>query len=207
MSSAATAASASAGPAPRGFTLVEIIASLLLFAMGTLAIVGVIIFGLRSAMRAQADATAWATALSALKDPLPLGMVSDPATGTLTPWSWARSGQSWSADDGSVQPAWQYTAWPIAQAADVLVPDMHHPIANNPSVFPAGGAPITGCARGWLNGYYVERREQSRGRDRIGASTRIVEVRVDVYWAGYAGGADIRPLATVVDRVVRQGDL
>lgn len=192
---------------PSAFTMVEVIAGVLLFAMGTMAIVGVIIYGLSSAMRAQADATAWATALSVLRDPMPLGVASDPVHGTLTPWTWSQSGASWSASDGSSQPAWQCTTWPIAQPGDVLVADMRSPVANNPAVFPSGGAPIAGCARGWLNGYYVERREQSRGRDRIGQNTRIVEVRVDVYWANYGPGGDGRPLATLVDRVVRQGGL
>ncbi len=189
------------------FTMVEIIAAVLLFAMGTMAVVGVIIYGLGSAMRAQADATAWATAASVLKDPRPLGMVSNPDTGTLTPWTWSQAGSSWSANDGSSQPAWQFTSWPIDQVGDVLVSDMRSPIPNNPAVFPPSGSPSTGCARGWLNGYYVERREQSRARDRIGRNTRIVEVRVDVYWANYGPGNDGRPLATLVDRVVRQGKL
>ena len=193
------------GPAS-GFTLIEIIASVLLFVMGTMAIVGVIILGLGTAKRAQAEATAWATALSALRDPLPMGVVSDQNTGTLTPWTWSQAGMVSSADDGSSQPAWQYAAWPIDRSSDVLVPDMRKPIANNPLVFP-GGTPITGCARGFLNGYYVERREQSRASDRIGQNTRIVEVRVDVYWASFAPGSDGRPLASVVDRVVRQGKL
>jgi prepilin-type N-terminal cleavage/methylation domain-containing protein len=191
----------------RGFTLLEIIASLLLFAMGMMAIIGVIVFGMRSAMRAQADATAWATALSVLKDPVPQGGASDVRTGTLALWTWNHGGATWTADDGSGQPAWQYTSWPIEQASDVLVADMADPVASNPAYFPPGSPPATGCARGWLNGYYVERREQSRARDRLGPNTRIVEVRVDVYWAAYGSGGDGRPLATLVDRVVRQGNL
>ncbi|MBN8524671.1 MAG: hypothetical protein J0M02_04970 [Planctomycetes bacterium] len=188
----------------RAFTLIEIIASVLLFVMGTMAIVGVIILGLGTARRAQSDATAWATAMSVLKDPMPMGVVSDRGTGTLAPWTWSQSGNAWSASDGSSDPVWKYTAWQIGQDSDVLVADMRNPIANNPAVFP-GGAPIAGCARGFLNGYYVERREQSRASDRIGALVRIVEVRVDVYWANFAPGSDGRPLASLVDRVVRQG--
>lgn len=195
------------GPASyAAFTLIEIIASVLLFVMGAMAVVGVIILGLGTAKRAQADATAWATALSALRDPMPMGVVSDQNTGSLTPWTWSNSGSTWSANDGSSEPAWQYSAWPIDHVGDVLVADMRKPITNNPAVFP-GGSPITGCARGFLNGYYVERREQSRASDRIGQKTRIVEVRVDVYWSSYAPGSDGRPLATVIDRVVRQGPL
>lgn len=190
------------------FTLVEILASVLLFVMGGMAIIGVVIYGMGSAAKAQADATAWSTALSVLKDPLPLGAASDRATGVLTPWTWSRSGDAWSASDGSDQPVWQYTAWPIDRSSDLLISDLHVagqlPRANNPALFPPGGAPAAGCARGWLNGYYVERREQSRAADRIGDRQRIVEVRVDVYLAAYTA-SDGRPLASVVDRVVREG--
>ncbi len=189
-----------------GFTLIEIIASVLLFSLGAMAVIGVVMYGLSSAMKAQAGATAWATALAVVKDPLPLGAVSA-SNGTLTPWTWTSSGASWSANDGSADPAWTYTSWPLNLASDVLVPDMADPIANNPAIFSLRGAPAVGCAHGWLNGYYVERREQSRASDRIGRATRIVEVRVDVYWASYGAASDGRRLATVTDRVVRQGDL
>lgn len=187
------------------FTLVEVIAGVLLFSMGTMAIVGVIIFGLRSAARAQSEATAWATAFSVLKDPKPMLGASERSTGSLQLWAWNRSGDTWTATDEGGQPAWTWTAWDIAAASDVLVPDMRDAVANNPAVFPSGSPPIAGCARGWINGYYVERREQSRSGDRIGDRTRIVEVRVDVYWASIGSSADGRPLATLVDRIVRQG--
>lgn len=193
---------------PGAFTLVEILASVLLFVMGGMAIIGVIIYGMASAAKAQADATAWSTALSVLKDPLPLGVVSDRESGRMTPWTWSRAGDTWSADDGSGQAVWQYTAWPVTRASDLLISDLHVagqlPKANNPALFPPGGSPVAGCARGWVNGYYVERREQSRAADRISDLQRIVEVRVDVYWAAY-GTSDGRPLASVVDRVVREG--
>jgi Tfp pilus assembly protein PilV len=192
----------------QAFTLVEILASVLLFVMGGMAIIGVIIYGMGSAAKAQADATAWSTALSVLKDPLPLGAVSERTTGRMVPWTWSRSGDTWTADDGSAQTVWQYTAWPIDRSTDLLISDMHVadtlPLANNPALFPPGGSPAAGCARGWLNGYYVERREQSRAADRISDKLRLVEVRVDVYWAAY-GASDGRPLASVVDRVVREG--
>lgn len=184
------------------FTLVEIIACLLLFAMGTMATIGVVIHGMASAARAQADATAWATAMSALQDPLPLGGEVD-AAGDLRPWTWTRSGAVNVATDGSGAVAWRHTAWPLS-AGDVLVPDMRTPVAGNPTVFPPGGDPIPGCARGWINGFYVERREQSRAGDRIGDGTRIVEARVDVYWAAVAGSGDGQPLASAVHRFVRQ---
>lgn len=188
----------------QAFTLVEVIAGVLLFSMGMMAIVGVIIFGLRSAARAQSEATAWATAYSVLKDPKPMLGSTDRATGSLQLWAWSRSGDTWTAADESGQPAWSWTTWSVGTAKDVLVPDMRDPIANNPAVFPSAAAPITGCARGWINGYYVERREQSRASDRISDLTRIVEVRVDVYWASIGSSADGRPLASLVDRIVRQ---
>jgi Tfp pilus assembly protein PilV len=48
------------------FTLVEILACLLLFSLGLMAVIGVFLYGMKSAAAAQADATAWATALSVL---------------------------------------------------------------------------------------------------------------------------------------------
>jgi prepilin-type N-terminal cleavage/methylation domain-containing protein len=184
-----------------GFTLIEILASLLLFSLGTLAVVGVIMHGMNNAVIAQADASAWMTAFTVLKDPKPLGVTAD-SGGLLKEWTWSRSGTTWTADDGSGIPVWLYTAPDFASSSDALVPDMADPICNNPAVFSAGSTPSPGCARGWLNGYYVERREQSRAADRITTSQRIVEVRVDVYWAKY-GATDGKPLATLCDRIVR----
>lgn len=186
------------------FTLIEVLAAMLLFALGVMGVIGVIIYGQRSAVLAQGDATAFPTAMAVLRDPMPLGGVTDPATGTLVNWTWSSSGQTRSASDGSTLPAWSATVWDIDQPGDLLVPDMANPIGNNPAVFaPGGGAPSPGCAQGWLNGYYVERREQSRASDRLGVGVRMVEVRVDVYWASYGG--DGRPLASLVDRIIRQG--
>lgn len=191
-------------PSPRGgFTLIEILACVLLFALGILAIVGVVLMGQRSAAAAQGDATAWATAITVLKDPLPMGSTWDEAAGGLTRWTWSKTGNTWTADDGSSTPAWSYTTWPLDLPSDVLVADMGAPVPGDPAVFPSGGSPAVGCANGWLNGYYVERREQSRASDRLGAGMRQVEVRVDVYWAEI--GSDGYPLATVFDRVVRVG--
>ncbi len=186
------------------FTLIEILACLLLFSMGLMAVIGVFLYGLKSAAAAQADATAWATALSVVKDPLPLGVVADPVTGQLTPWTWTSSGATWTADDGSGQPAWVYTSWPIDTPGSITVVDMADPKSNSPTAFPSVATPAVGCARGWLNGYYVERREQSLSSDRLSDNMRLVEVRVDVYWAGYGFG-DGKPLASTVDRVVRSG--
>ena len=193
-------------PRRRGaFTLIEILACLLLFSLGLMAVIGVFLYGMKSANAAQADATAWSTALSVLKDPMPQGAVADPVTGQLVPWTWSSAGSTWTANDGSGLPAWEYTSWPIDTAANVVVADMADPQSNGTS-FPPGLAPAVGCARGWINGYYVERREQSLTTDRLSTTMRLVEVRVDVYLASYGAG-DGRPLASAVDRVVRNGGL
>jgi hypothetical protein len=183
------------------FTLVEIIASTLMLSLGTMAVIGVLVTGMNTAVRAQADASAWGTAFAVLKDPKPFGATTSPE-GILKPWVWTQSGTSWTASDGSSFPAWEYTTWDVNAGIDILVPDMGAPQCNNAAVFPSGGPPAAGCSRGWLNGYYVERREQSRSSDRLGTNVRVVEVRVDVYWASY-GQTDGRPLASLVDRIVR----
>lgn len=186
------------------FTLIEILASILVFALGVMAVVSVITQGLRTSMLAQSDATAWPTAQSLLRDPLPLGGADDPASGLLTRWTWSHAGSAWTASEaGGTDRVWRATTWDIDQANDLLVPDMGAPLPNNPAVFPSNGQPLPGCARGWLNGYYVERREQSRAVDRIGVGVRLVEVRVDVYWANAFSG-DARPLASAIDRFIRQ---
>jgi hypothetical protein len=186
-----------------GFTLVEILACVLLFALGVTAVIAVIVQGMRIATRAQGDATAWATAMAVLRDPLPMGSAVNPASGSLKRWTWASSGNTWTATEAaSGDPVWRYTTWNTDQASDFLVPDMGNPMANNPAVFPPGVAPVAGCANGWINGYYVERREQSRSADRIGQGVRMVEVRVDVYWASNVG-YEARSLASVVDRYIR----
>ena len=187
-----------------GFTLIEVLACLLLFSLGVMAVIAVIAQGLTTATRAQSDATAWATAMSVLKDPLPMGCEEDPATDLLARWTWSHGGSTWTANEaGSPDAAWSCTTWGVDQPSDVLVPDMGTPSANNPLVFPPGGSPAPGCAHGWINGYYVERREQSRASDRIARGVRLVEVRVDVYWAkGFSN--ESRALASVVDRHLRQ---
>lgn len=186
-----------------GFTLIEILASVLLFGMGVMGVIAVITHGMSTAARAQSDATAWSTCLSVLKDPMPMGGEVDPATGVLKRWTWSGGATKTATESSGLGDAvWRYTTWDTDAAPDVLVPDMGDPQANNPAVFPPGGAPLAGCANGWINGYYVERREQSRTSDRIGEGVRLVEVRVDVYWAGYLG-SDGRPLASLVDRYIR----
>ena len=188
----------------RAFTLIEILASLLLFALGVTAIIAVIAQGLKTAVHAQSEATAWATAMTVLKDPLPMGGEVDPASGLLRRWTWAKNGSTWIANEvGSTDPVWSYTTWSTNQTSDVLVPDMGSPLASNLQVFPSGSVPRPGCAHGWMNGYYIERREQSRASDQIAQGVRLIEVRVDVYWAR-SFGSEAKSLASVVDRYIRQ---
>lgn len=182
------------------FTLVEVLAGLLLLSLGVVAVIGVIMHGLRSAAQAQADATAWGTAISVLKDPLPQGGTYDPATQRLVPWAWTTTGATWTASNGSALPVWEAVTWPIT-AGDISNGDM-----SDPAPLTGVGTLSPGCARGWINGYYVERREQSPASARLSEHLRVVEVRVDVFHAQYAT-PDRRPLATAVDRVVRNGGL
>ena len=56
-----------------GFTLVEVMASLLVILVGMLAVIGMVSFAIAQANRSQAACTAMATALSVVDDPLPLG--------------------------------------------------------------------------------------------------------------------------------------
>lgn len=182
------------------FTLVEVLAGLLLFSLGVLAVVGVVLHGLRSAAAAQADATAWGTALSVLKDPLPQGGTYDPETQRLVPWTWSTSGSTWTASNGAALPVWEAVTWPI-DAGDISNGDL-----SDPAPLTGVGTLAAGCARGWINGYYVERREQSPAAHRLSDTLRLVEVRVDVFHAQYAT-PDRRPLATAIDRVVRNGGL
>lgn len=182
------------------FTLVEVLAGLLLLSLGVMAVIGVVLHGLRSAAQAQADATAWGTAISVLKDPLPQGGTFDPQTSRLVPWTWSTTGSTWTASNGAALPVWEAVTWPIT-AGDISNGDM-----MDPAPLTGIGTLSPGCARGWINGYYVERREQSPASDRLSENLRLVEVRVDVFHAQYAT-PDRRPLATAVDRVIRNGGL
>jgi type II secretory pathway pseudopilin PulG len=181
------------------FTLVEVLAGLLLFSLGVMSVIGVVLYGLKSAAMAQADATAWSTALSVLKDPLPQGGTFDASTQRLVPWTWTVSGANWTASDGSALPVWESVSWDPATAGDITSANMSDPP-------PLTGALAPGCSRGWINGYYVERREQSLASDRLGAQLRLVEVRVDVFLEAYLNSSR-QPLASAVDRVVRNGGL
>lgn len=54
------------------FTMIEVLASVLILMVGMLAVVGMVAFALKQASRAQAAATAMATALTVVDDPTPL---------------------------------------------------------------------------------------------------------------------------------------
>lgn len=54
------------------FTLIEVLASVLILMVGMLAVAGMVAWGVRQAARAQASSTAMATALTVTDDPEPL---------------------------------------------------------------------------------------------------------------------------------------
>lgn len=62
----------SARAACQGFTLIEVLASLLIIAIGMMGVVGMVWYGITQADRSRAANTAMATALSVLDDPTPL---------------------------------------------------------------------------------------------------------------------------------------
>lgn len=68
------------------FTYIEVLAGVLILAVGMLAIIGLVIFGQRLATRAQAQATGLATAMSIAVDPSPLA-----ASGDWNGAAWSRS--------------------------------------------------------------------------------------------------------------------
>lgn len=55
-----------------GFTMIEVLASVLVLMVGMLAVVGMVAWGIKQASRAQAASTAMATALTVIDDPEPL---------------------------------------------------------------------------------------------------------------------------------------
>lgn len=140
-----------------GFTLVEVIAILLVVVLGLFSVTGLFIYGLRLANRAQASSTAMATAMGIAVDDAPL---LDPAVSV-----WSRTA-TYGMDDSS------------------------------------GSA----LASGYVNGYYVIRREEAPEADIItgapgtpaGVGARSVHVDVDVYEA--QGGEH---LASYTTRFVR----
>jgi Tfp pilus assembly protein PilV len=71
----------------RAFSLVEILAALLVLVLGFAAVAGLFLRGLTVAARAQADSTAWTTAHTLVVDAAPLGLVPTAAgEGWLNGW-------------------------------------------------------------------------------------------------------------------------
>jgi hypothetical protein len=70
-------------PRPRaGFTMLEAVACVLVFAVGLSAAIGMVIYGIELSGRAQAAATATATAMTVADDPAPLLSPEHQATWT-----------------------------------------------------------------------------------------------------------------------------
>lgn len=124
----------------RGFTFIEVLACLLVLAVGVGSAAGMAVYGVTIASRAQARATAMATALTVAVDPTPL----------------LPTGAVWTA--------------------------------------PGAGS---GDASGWINGYWVVRRESIDTRPAPGFTAG--PVHVDVYEAVRG-----RLVASYSTRVVRQ---
>lgn len=69
------------------FTYIEVLAGVLILAVGMFAIIGLVIYGQRLATRAQAQATGLTTAMSIAVDPAPLA-----ASGDWIATAWTRGG-------------------------------------------------------------------------------------------------------------------
>lgn len=137
-----------------GFTLLEVLATMALLAVGTLAVIALALYGVRITGRVIGQTTGQATAATVLCD--------------------AR------ADNRD----------PFAAASE----------------WTANGAPVPGFAgtydltvRGWLNGFYVVRRERSAVADRIDDGKRWADVDVDVFWS-----EDGHPVASLSQRILRR---
>jgi hypothetical protein len=70
----------------RGFTLLEILASLLLAVMGVAAVIGMMRYATRLGVTAQLRMTAVATAETVLNDPIPAGRTADPGDADKDGW-------------------------------------------------------------------------------------------------------------------------
>lgn len=75
------------------FTMIEVLATLLIITLGMLAVVGMVLYASALAHRAQAACTGMATALTVLDDPTPITTLdwahpggSDPSCGYLNGW-------------------------------------------------------------------------------------------------------------------------
>lgn len=72
-----------AAPSRTGFTLIEIIACLLTFTIGALAVIGLTMYGISLAGRAQAGSTGMETARSLVADAQPLGLRNRTVNGNV----------------------------------------------------------------------------------------------------------------------------
>ena len=72
----------------RGFTLIEILATLLLLAFGLVAVVGMVQYASRLSAESQTGSTALATARTVLLNPQPARLVADPGDSNGDDW-WA----------------------------------------------------------------------------------------------------------------------
>ena len=129
----------------RAFTLIEIMATLLLIGIGLASLVALMGYAVRLASRAQADATALITARTVADDATPCGLTAD--TGDT-------DGDGWSLQSGNL---------------------------NTP---PSGDYAFT--VAGWINGYYIVRKESSRTADQdvIHGQARRADVQVEVFLGG-----------------------
>ena len=72
-----------------GFTYIEVLAGVLILVVGIFSVLGLVIYGLRLATRAQAQAQGMSTALTVAVDPAPLA-----ASGDWTSTNWTRAGDN-----------------------------------------------------------------------------------------------------------------
>jgi prepilin-type N-terminal cleavage/methylation domain-containing protein len=140
------------------FTLIEVLATLLLLAIGVTAIIGMVRYGTRISTTAQMRATALIVAETVTVDPTPGGLTADGGDADGDGWRLV-SGTLSTPDSGSY--AFQ--------------------------------------VQGYVDGFYVQRKESSEIRDIVDPATRWAHIIVDVY----AGGDDIH-LTTASQRILRR---
>jgi hypothetical protein len=134
--------------------MVEILATLLLLALGLASVIGLLLYAVRLNAQSVASATGVATAWTALYDHRPDRR--DPMAG---------------------DPAWKGEL-----VSGTLNSDTYEVLVS-----------------GYLNGYFVRRRERAVTADRIDAGSRFVTVHVDVYNA-----EDGEPVASLSQRLLRR---
>ena len=108
------------------FTLLEIMATLLLLAFGLVSVIGMVQYATRLSATAQGQSTALITGQTVMLDPQPMGLVADVGDA---------NGDSWWADGNITAPqtgSYSFKVW------------------------------------GFINGYFVERLEESDAADSVG---------------------------------------